>query len=267
MFDSHVHFEFLDEEQLMNMSMAGINNIVTAQYYPNEGHTITSPKIEDHYERLFKYERTRAIRNRINLYYALGINMVCVPQDYEVLLDKLPTFIEENSNVVALGEIGIDPKSSTLPNLDKQEELFINQMIIAKEHNLSIICHTPHLEEQKIFYTKKLLKLADEYDFPLSKMIIDHASAATVEIIVNSGAWAGITVQPWRKFTAFDAVDIILKQGVEKILVNSDSASRFKDPLAVPKTAFLLRNEGFNQSMIDKLFKQNPREAYNIKNS
>jgi predicted metal-dependent TIM-barrel fold hydrolase len=265
MFDTHLHFEYLNDEDLMAMSMAGITGVVAAIYYPHEGVQISNQTLEDLYERLFKFEMMRASRNRIDMYIGLGINMISVPQGYERLLEKLPALIKSNPSVVAVGEIGIEPSSLTLPDLKKQEELFIRQLEIAKAFKFPVMCHTPNPEAQKLTFTKKILDLAEKHAFPLDKMIVEHASSASVEMIRSRGAWAGITVQPWRGVTPSDISEIIMKVGVEKLLVNSDYSFKFSDALTVPKTAFFLRNAGMDASKIQKLLVENPKQVFNLR--
>lgn len=265
MFDTHLHFEYLNDEELMAMSMAGITGVVAAIYYPHEGVQIHNQTLEDLFERLFKFELVRAKRNRIAMYMGLGINMVSVPESYELLLEKLPALIQSNPNVVAVGEIGIEPSSETLPDLIKQEDLFIRQLAVAKAFKFPVMCHTPNPEAQKVTYTKKILDLAEKHAFPLDKVIVEHASGASVEMIRTRGAWAGITVQPWRGLSPSDASEIIMKLGVDKVLVNSDYSFKFSDALAVPKTAFFLRNAGMDESKIRKLFDENPKQVFNLR--
>jgi len=265
MFDTHLHFEYLNDEDLMAMSMAGITGVVAAIYYPHEGVQISNQTLEDLFERLLKFEMLRAQRNRIHMYVGLGINMISVPQGYELLLQKLPALIKSNPNVVAVGEIGIEPSSLTLPDLMKQEELFIHQLEIAKAFKFPVMCHTPNPEAQKLTYTEKILDLAQKNAFPLDKMIVEHASGASVEMIRSRGAWAGITVQPWRGLSPSDAAEIIMKMGVGKILVNSDYSFKFSDALVVPKTAFHLRNAGMDESKIQELFIKNPEHVFNLR--
>jgi predicted metal-dependent TIM-barrel fold hydrolase len=264
MFDTHLHFEYLNDEDLMDMSMAGITGVVAAIYYPHEGVQIHNQTLEDLFERLFKFESVRAKRNGITMYLGLGINMVSVPENYNLLLQKLPALMKSNPNVVAVGEIGLEPSSQTLPDLMKQEELFIRQLEIAKAFKFPVMCHTPNPEGQKVTYTKRILDLAEKHAFPLDKVIVEHASGATVEMIRNRGAWAGITVQPWRYLSPSDASQIIMKTGVGKVLVNSDYSFKFSDALSVPKTAFLLRNAGVEESKIQELFIENPKHVFNL---
>lgn len=265
MFDAHLHFEFLRDEDLMHMSMAGITDIVAAIYYCNEGVRIKCHTIEDLYARLYDYEVLRASRNRIRLYYAIGINMVSVPENHEELLARLPSYIRGRDDVVSVGEIGIEPSSLTMPDIGDQEKLFRRQVELAGELGLPIDCHTPNPPDQKLEYTGKLLDIVEDCGFPLPRTIINHASAETVELILRRGAWAMVTVQPWRNLSPLDAVKIVEKYGVDaNIMINSDSSAKFSDVLAVPKTAYQMRNRGFSEEQIAQLLVANPRRCYNL---
>ena len=265
MFDSHLHFEFLNDQDLMNMSMAGITDIVGATYYPHcGGIKIGSGTIKDLFHRLFTFETARAAANRINLHLVLGINMVSVPEDYEVLLKELPSIVQGNPQVVAIGEIGFEPSSETLPDIAAQENLFRKQVEIAAQVGLPIVCHTPNPRCQKLQYTQRLLDIIGEMGFDFENVIIDHACEETVELIHSKGAWAAVSIQPSRNTSEIDAADIAMKYGVEKLLINSDFSNKLSDALAVPKTAFYLRRKGMSEEKICKLFTENPKKIYRL---
>ena len=76
-----------------------------------------------------------------NIYLTLGYH----PSEANVTtnddLIELKEIVKNNSKVVGIGEIGLDYHCEK-DNKDKQKELFINQIEIAKELNLPIVIHS-----------------------------------------------------------------------------------------------------------------------------
>ena len=134
MIDAHVHIDSLNWSHLEAMALAGVTAVVAQMGGPNRGGVeVTSQTIFDLYERWIKYDALRTSGFFIDTYVAIGISMVCVPTDYEKVIDALPHWLNQEK-VVAIGEIGLEPNSQTCPDLTKQEEILKAQLSVAKEH-------------------------------------------------------------------------------------------------------------------------------------
>jgi len=75
-----------------------------------------------------------------NIYGTLGIH----PSEVDNITEEIFQFIEENLNnkkIVAVGEIGLD-YYWVKDNKEKQKEIFIKQIEIAKKHNKPIVVHS-----------------------------------------------------------------------------------------------------------------------------
>lgn len=75
-----------------------------------------------------------------NVYGTLGIH----PEDIDDEIEETLNFIEEHINdnkIVAIGEIGLDYYYTT-DNKEKQKQLFIKQLDIAKKYNKPVVIHT-----------------------------------------------------------------------------------------------------------------------------
>ena len=167
----------------------------------------------------------------------IGISMVRTPRDDPSgLYAVLPEYLKR-PDVVAIGEIGIEPNSKTCSDLKQQEAFVRKQVAIAKDVDIFVDFHTPFPPEVKREYTQMMLDICRECGLPMSKVIIDHCTDANLGLALEAGANAAISVQPWREITGETAADLIMEHGFERIMVDSDYSGLPSDPLAVPKTA------------------------------
>ncbi len=263
MFDSHLHVDCLPMEEMEMMVLCGVNNVVSCMIYPHVHVDIDSLLLEKHTERLLKFETWRAAQAGLNCFHAVGINPVAVPSDYEVYLEKLPDFLKEKE-VVAMGEIGFEPASQTLPDVSEQEKLVLSLLDIAKASNKPVIFHTPHAPELKKKYTEKCLQLCKDKGIPPQKIVIDHASGDTIATILEAGAWAAISIQPWRRLDAADAVDLIEEYADGKVMVDSDYSCLRSDALAVPKVYQEMKRRKMSPDLIGKILSDNPARCFGL---
>jgi len=70
---------------------------------------------------------------------------------------------------------------------------------LAARHDQLILVHTPHLED-KFKGTRLILDalLADSRIKP-DRCIIDHVEEHTIQMVLDAGFWAGITLYPDRR--------------------------------------------------------------------
>lgn len=124
--DSHAHilYDNLDTQNIVdNMEKDGLEKIVTiGTTSENSAKTVNF------------------VKNYKNVYCAVGIHPdyadEVTDQDLDII-DKLAN----DEKVVAIGEIGLDYRTGD-QNKEKQKELFVKQIMIAKKHNLPICIHT-----------------------------------------------------------------------------------------------------------------------------
>lgn len=119
MIDTHCHIDcYEDVEDVIN-SFDGI--IITSGYDDK-----SNLKVID------------LVNKYPNVYGTLGIHPEEVDNDYniDIVINNL-----DNPKIVGIGEIGLD-YHYTKDNIDKQKELFIMQLDIAKEYNLPIVVHS-----------------------------------------------------------------------------------------------------------------------------
>jgi predicted metal-dependent TIM-barrel fold hydrolase len=167
----------------------------------------------------------------------------------------------DRERVIAIGEIGYN-----LIN-DLEDELFQLQLNIAVEKEMLTMIHLPHVNKKDgIERTKSVLKNKNLLGLS-NKILIDHNTEETIEKTLELGCWAGLTVYPITKLSPTRAIDIIEKNGVDKIMINSSADWGISDPLSVPLVAREMKKRGFSENDIEKVtlynayefFKQSPK--------
>lgn len=124
--DSHAHILYEDtntKEIVDNMKADGLEKIVTIG---------TTAEIS--------LKASEFVKNNKDVYCAVGIH----PDYADEVTDKDLEIIDKLANeekVVAIGEIGLDYHVGD-QNKEKQKDLFVKQILIAKKHNLPICIHT-----------------------------------------------------------------------------------------------------------------------------
>src|SRR6185436_20871960 len=170
----------------------------------------------------------------------------------EEVVALIPKFLDR-SNVLGIGEIGLNKNSR---NELKVLELHID---LAARANQMILVHTPHLED-KLKGTKLIIDaIKRNGNIDPGRVLIDHVEEHTVEIVLNAGFWAGMTLYPDTKCTPQRAADIFEMCGTERLWINSAGDWGHSDPLAVPKARLEMARRGHPMATIDKLSFDNPR--------
>ena len=83
--------------------------------------------------------------------------------------------------------------------------------------------------------------------------------AENVEMVLDEGFWAGMTLYPETKCTPQRAADIIETYGDERIWINSAGDWGHSDPLAVPKARHEMARRGHASDTIAKISFGNPK--------
>ena len=259
--DSHVMMESLDVMDLEAMAAAGITTLI-ADGAGGMDYATSAQTAINYFEHTLVGETKRASDYFIDVYVILGINMNAVPADYEKILDALPEYLKRE-RVVGVGEIGMEPRSGTCPDLNKQEEILSAEFRMAKEHNKAVVLHLPATERTK--WIERYLELIDKAQLERGKVVIVHSDASTTKIITDAGCIAGISVLPMRRITPEDAAKIVAENDMNRILVSSDSRVRHRsDSLSVPRTALQMRRLGLSEEDVRRVFFDNPNKVFNL---
>jgi len=252
MIDSHIHADTRPFEDFEKMVISGIESAITCAHDPLR--MSSSDVVLDHFHRLLKNDRERALKNGLNLYTAIGIHPRSISKDYELVMSKIPSLIE-NKNVVAVGEIGLETASEI------EKDVFKKQLIMADELKMKVIVHTPRTNKRSV--TEITCSLIEE-NIEKSLVVIDHVDSTIIDYLIDFGTMLGITVQPL-KMSPKEAVKLFHEYGVNRFLLNSDMSSSPSDPLSVPKTVHKMMLDKFKNSEISRVSHDNASKFFNIK--
>jgi len=135
---------------------------------------------------------------------------------------------------------------------------FDEQVDLAFWHRQLILIHTPHLED-KLKGTRISVDVLRRYrEIEPQRVLVDHAEEHTIEMILEHGFWAGLTLYPQTKISPQRAVDIIEKYGPERICVAGACDWGPSDPIAVPRFAMEMRRRRHPDAFIEQVVFENP---------
>jgi predicted metal-dependent TIM-barrel fold hydrolase len=260
--DSHTHLTELTIQNLEDMYLAGIRTVVSPVMFPSVV-PVSSQTIQDVWDVQLDYQLHRAGEQLIKAYAMICVTMVSIPKDPENLLKILPDYLD-NPKVVAIGEIGFEPSSETCGDLTIQEQIVKAQLKMALEKDMPVVFHVPNPPELKEKFTARSLQLAEDAGLSMKRVLIDHCNEVNIEMVLQKGAFAGISVQPWRNMTPELAADMVFKFGPDNIVINSDCSTEPSDPLAVARTSYALARKGASDIVIEKVCHNNSKGFYGI---
>ena len=253
-FDPHVHMTSRTTDDYEAMAASGVKAIVEPAFWLGQPRTSVGTFV-DYFSSLIGWERFRAAQFGIRHHCTIGLN----PKEANDLsirdevLAVMPRYLEKDG-VVAVGEIGFDSMTTA------EEEAFVEQLVIAKEHELPVLVHTPHRDKEA--GTRRTLELLEEADFPPGQAVVDHNNELTVGMVLESGCWAGFSIYPFTKMDEHRMVRILEEHGLERMLVNSAADWGISDPLKVSKTVAAMQEAGFSDEDVDRLVWLNPVEFF-----
>lgn len=209
----------------------------------------------DYFAQLTEHEPKRAAKASLKHFCWLCINSK-EAEDVklaEEVIALVPKFLDR-PNVLGIGEIGLNKNSRN------ELRVFEMQVELAAKHNQLILVHTPHLED-KLKGTRLILDaLKSDRRIRPERVIIDHVEEHTIEMVLDAGMWAGMTLYPETKCTPARAIDMLETFGSERLWLNSACDWGVSDPLAVPKTALEMKKRGHLAAAIERVVFQNPKK-------
>ena len=250
--DPHIHMVSRTTNDYIALSMHGIRIVTEPAFWPGYDRRAASG-FADYFEHLTLVEPARAAHFGIKHFCWLCINPkeavdLALARD---VLQILPDYLDRPT-VLGIGEIGLNRNGrNELTVLEWQVEL-------AAERNELILVHTPHLED-KLKGTKLILDvIANSRSIRPERVLIDHAEEHTIRLIKERGHWAGLTLYPVTKCSPARAVDILEREGTDRIWLNSAADWGVSDPLAVVKAGEEMRQRGFGAEEISRILWENP---------
>ena len=253
-FDPHIHMTSRTTDDYQALAAAGVKAIIEPAFWLGQPRTGVAT-FKDYFNSLIGWERFRSSQFGIKHYCTMGLNSREANNEAlaEQVMEILPLYIYKEG-VVGVGEIGFDDQTAA------EDRFYRLQLELAKEANLPVQVHTPHRDKKK--GTELSMAIALEHGIAPEMVIIDHNNEETVESVLDQGFWAAFTIYPFTKMGNERMVEIVKKYGPERIMINSAADWGISDPLAVPKTAALMKMKGINDDAIRLVTYQNAIDAF-----
>jgi predicted metal-dependent TIM-barrel fold hydrolase len=242
-FDPHVHMTSRTTDDYQAMADAGVVALIEPAFWLGQPRTGVDT-FRDYYSSLIGWERFRSSQFGIKHYCTIGLNSREANNERlaEQVMEILPLFIYKEG-VVGVGEIGFDDQTAA------EEKYYRLQLELAREANLPVQIHTPHRDKKK--GTTRSMDIALEHGLEPSMVIVDHNNEETVKEVLDRGFWAAFTIYPFTKMGNERMVEVVKQYGPERIMINSAADWGISDPLAVPKTAALMKQHGISDETIN----------------
>ena len=253
-FDPHIHMVSRTTDDYQAMADAGIVAIIGPAFWLGQPRTGVDT-FRDYYSSLVGWERFRSSQFGIKHYCTIGLNSREANNEKLAaqVMEILPLFAYKEG-VVGIGEIGFDDQTPA------EEKYYRLQLELAKEANLPVQIHTPHRDKKK--GTQRSMDIAIEHGLDPHMVIVDHNNEETIQEVLERGFWAAFTIYPFTKMGNERMVEIVKQYGTERIMVNSAADWGISDPLAVPKTAALMKLNQIEDEDIDLVCYRNAITAF-----
>jgi len=249
--DPHVHMVSRTTDDYQKMACSGCQMVSEPAFWAGFDRS-TAHGFYDYFTQLTQVEPTRAAQFGIRHYCWLCIN----PKEAEDLtlarevLRLIPEFLDYPT-VLGIGEIGLNK------NTVNEIKIFEEHVELALKYNQLILIHTPHLEDKKKG-TRLIVDILRNFSkINPSHVLVDHMEEHTIQMVIDAGFWAGLTLYPETKCSIPRAADIVEIYGDQRIVLNSACDWGNSDPLAVPKAALELRMRGHTEKQIENVTREN----------
>jgi predicted metal-dependent TIM-barrel fold hydrolase len=256
--DPHIHCISRTTDDYHRMYDAGIRAVVEPSFWLGQPRRYAG-SFFDYFQLILDFEATRAAKFGIDHYACISMN----PKEAdnielarEVLAGMGPYL--DHPRCVAVGEIGYN-----LIN-EREEEVLMAQLEMAKARNLLIMIHSPHdtptVSKKKGI--ERTIAIIKELNYDHERILMDHNTEETMGLTREAELWAGLSVYPFSKLNPERVIDIIKKWGMDKTMANSAADWGVADPCSIPNVAKLMAARGFTPQQVEKFVFQNPLNFY-----
>ncbi len=252
--DTHTHMISRTTDDYERMAAAGVVACIEPAFWLGQPRTNVGSYI-DYLSTIVGWERFRAGQFGLRHYCTIGLNSKEANDEElaEAVMEILPRFVLKEG-VVAIGEIGYDEQTAL------EDRYFRQQLAMARDIGFPVMVHTPHRDKKR--GTTRSMDVVTEHALDPSFVIIDHNNEETVQEVLERGFWAGFSIYPGTKMSSQRMVEVVRRYGPERIVIDSACDWGVSDPLAVPKTADLLRQGGIAEEAIRQVTYGNALAAY-----
>ena len=255
--DTHIQTDVLSLPDLELLAACGVTALV-ADATGGQYRATSAAAALQYYDTTLEGETRRLAQFFIDVYAFVGINMFTVPGDYEKVLEALPGYLRRDK-VVGVGEVGLDDRSKTCPDLGRQEEILKAELGLAAEFDKAIVMHLP--PEDRMKWLERYFRLIEEAKMPPERVVILHADSAVIKTITGFGCNAAISIL--RGITPEDCAGMVAESGTERLLVGSDARLHIRsDAFAVPRAAVHMRKIGLSEADISRVVYDNPKKVF-----
>jgi len=252
--EPHIHMYSRTTDDYQEMYRAGIRACVEPSFWLGTNRRYAGTFF-DYFQLILEFETVRARRFGIDHFCAISLN----PKETEdrVLADEvingLGTYLD-HPRCVALGEIGFNLIT------ENEEYALCRQLEIAKARSLPVIVHLPHVN--KLEGAKRIVDIVRESGMNPDLVELDHNTEETLALCRSSGCYCGMTVYPISKLTPKRVSAMIRQFGSDRMVVNGSADWGISDPLSLPKTVEVMRQDGHSLETIENLVFKNAFAFY-----
>lgn len=253
--EPHIHMYSRTTDDYQAMYKAGIRACVEPSFWLGANRRYAGTFF-DYFNLILEFETVRARRFGIDHFCAISLN----PKEAEdtVLADEVIAGLVDyldHPRCVAIGEIGFN---NITPN---EERAFVKQLLIAKERKMPVIIHLPHVNKLK--GAIRIAEILKTEGTDPTRIVMDHNTEETIEVSLNTGCYAGMTVYPISKLTPERVSGMIRQYGSGRIIVNGSADWGISDPLSLVKVVEFMGKDGHSESTIKDLVFNNAMAFYN----
>ena len=250
--DHHAHMVSRTTDDYQQMALTGCAAITEPAFWAGWDRS-SADGFEDYFRQLTEFEPRRAAQYGIQHYTWLAMN----PKEADdrdisrAVVERIPKYLDRPT-VLGIGEIGLN-------RITRNEcATFEEHLALARDHRQLVLIHTPHLED-KLKGTRVIIEMLRRYpELEPARVLIDHAEEHTIEMILDNGFWAGLTLYPRTKVSAERAADMIETWGPERICVAGACDWGPSDSLAVPRFVLEMRRRRHKDEVIQGVVWDNP---------
>jgi predicted metal-dependent TIM-barrel fold hydrolase len=249
-FEPHAHMFSRVTDDYERMAMAGIAAVLEPAFWLGQPRTSVGSFV-DYFDAIIGWERFRAEQFGVRHYATISLNPKEANDDRvnRGVMGLLPRYLEKDG-VLGVGEVGFDDITP------KEERFLAEQLELATRHDLPALVHTPHRD--KVRGVERTLAIMREVRFPPERALVDHNTEQTVPLLIDTGCVMGFSIYPETKMDEARMVEILLRYGTDRMVINSAADWGKSDPLKVPKTVALMRQRGMSEADVEKVVWHNP---------
>ena len=288
--DSHCHTHGFPYDAWETIGSTGVAAVVISAGNPHVHREIHDevPDLNDvrrYWEEPIRFSKSAENMHFFKVFVGVGISFMTRVDQWEQALDLIPELLKK-SNVVAIGETGIDPVQyfGMRWPIEEQKIVFEEQVRLAKKLDVPFILHTPTPKKNRDFlhelavseipneeYKRHFLdfdmEIINKVGLDHKRLVIDHVDETILEYVLEeTDAYVGIGVgQTMRHTNPQYFADVVERHGPDRLMVNSDHVAYVgNDLLAIPKTIRELRRRGVKDLNIRKAVFSNANEFYGL---